>query len=212
MRSPLDNAPRSLEGVWQRRGPGSALCSDARTLLALVLAVVVVGSSGCSYRLAGDWGEEAATVSIVTLENDSVEAGVERTVSRALRKEFQRRGGPRVVADPRAADVVIRGTVLPLQVRSNTFSTVALTVEYEVRLTLSLQVHDREGARIPLGRFALSESEFYLASADAEAARKNRQEALRRIADVLAGRIHDAIGLHFARLGEGADASGEATS
>ena len=34
---------------------------------------------------------------------------------------------------------------------------------------------------------------FYLASADAEALRKNREEALRRLATVLAGRVYDAL-------------------
>lgn len=167
----------------------------------------------CSYRLAGDWGSGATTVSIVTLENDSVEAGVERIVSRALRKEFGRRGGARLVGDPNAADLIIRGRVLPLYTSSNSFSTVALAVEYQVRMTLSLRVEDRAGAAIAIGPYALSETEFYLASADAEASRKNRQEALRRIADVLAARIHDAIGLHFsARPEVGAEAEKGGTS
>ena len=49
---------------------------------------------------------------------------------------------------------------------------------------------------------ALTGTELYLASADLEAGRKNRREALRRVADVLAARVHDALGLHFAAQSE----------
>ena len=43
---------------------------------------------------------------------------------------------------------------------------------------------------MPLDQAALRESERYVASADAEATRKNRQEALRQLASVLAGRAY----------------------
>ena len=40
---------------------------------------------------------------------------------------------------------------------------------------------------------ALRESERYLASADAEVTRTHREEAIRRLAGLLAARIHDAF-------------------
>ncbi len=40
---------------------------------------------------------------------------------------------------------------------------------------------------------ALQEAEYYLASADVEAMRKNRDEAIRRVAGVLAQRVHDTL-------------------
>ena len=137
------------------------------------------------------------TIAVVTLTNDSVEPGVEFTLTRALRQAFLRRAAPRLVSDPSKADLVIRGRVLPLDIRAGSFDTVALALEYRVEVTLALDVQDASGRQIRIDPTALKEAELYLASANAEAARKNREEALRRIADVLAGRIHDAIGLQL---------------
>ena len=59
-----------------------------------------------------------------------------------------------------------------------------------------------EGEIVPIDRSGLSEQELYLASADVEAARKNRNEAVQRIADVIASRVHDAIDLYWAGRAE----------
>ena len=176
-------------------------------LLLVGLAVALFASAGCGYRLAGAKDGRDLTVSIVTLTNESVEPGVELTITRALRREFLRRGAPRLVSGPGAADVVIRGSVLPLSTRPSSFDTVALALEYRVEVSLALEVSAAGRAPIRIDPAALRGSERYLASADAEAARKNRAEALRRIADVLAGRIHEVVGLQLAD--RPADAAGE---
>lgn len=153
--------------------------------------------TGCGYRWVRQADAADVTVSVVTLDNDSVEPGLELTVTRALRQEFLRRAVPRLVSQPSAASLVIRGRVLPISTQATSFDTVALALEYRVEVALDLQVAVREGAPIQIDRASLKESELYLASADPEATRKNREEALRRIADVLAGRVHDAIGLQL---------------
>ncbi|MFB3066498.1 MAG: beta-ketoacyl synthase N-terminal-like domain-containing protein [Planctomycetota bacterium] len=48
-------------------------------------------------------------------------------------------------------------------------------------------------ATLELDPNALRTSEIYLASGDVESSRKNREEALRRLSSVLAGRVHDAL-------------------
>lgn len=141
----------------------------------------------------------------MTLTNDSVEPGIELTVTRALRQAFLRRAAPRLVSDPKRADLVIRGRVLPLQTRAGSFDTIALALEYRVEVALALDVQDASGAPIRIDPAALREAELYLASADAEATRKNREEALRRIAEVLASRIHDVIGLQLPAPGGGGE-------
>jgi hypothetical protein len=166
-----------------------------RTAAVLLCALL---AAGCGYRLLRHADGRNVTVSVVTLGNDSVEPGVELTVTRALRQEFLRRAAPRLVSDPSNADWVIRGRVRPLDISATSFDTVALALEYRVEMTLELEVSDAEGRPMSIEETALKESELYLASADAEAASKNKDEALRRIADVLAGRIHDAIGLQLA--------------
>jgi hypothetical protein len=167
-------------------------------VLRLAVGLVLVLASGCGYHLVGRAEGRDLTVSVVTLDNDSVEPGVELTVTRALRQEFLRRAAPRLVSNPGSADLVIRGRVLPLETRANSFDTVALALEYRVELAVALDISLADGGAIVLDHDSLRQSELYLASADPEASRKNRDEALRRIADILAGRVHDAIGLRLA--------------
>ena len=171
---------------------------------AFLLAVGVVASAvGCGYQLVGTRSASELTIAVVTLTNDSVEPGIEFTLTRALRQAFLRRAMPRLVSDPAQADLVLRGRVLPLDIRAGSFDTVALALEYRVEVTLALDLQDASGRQIRIDPAALKEAEVYLASADAEAARKNRQEALRRIADLLAGRIHDSIGLQLSGFQRG---------
>ena len=59
--------------------------------------------------------------------------------------------------------------------------------------SLAVDVERRDGTRIPLDPLSLRSSEVYLTSADVEAGRKNRVESLRRVSDVLAVRIVDAL-------------------
>lgn len=165
----------------------------------VVAALVLATASACGYHLVGAGDGRDLTVSIVTLTNDSVEPGVEVTITRALRREFLRQATPRLISSPSGADVVIRGHVLPLSTRPNSFDTVALALEYRVEVSLALEVSAPGRDPIRIDPALLRESELYLASADAEAARKNRDEALRRIADVLAGRVHDVVGMQLAK-------------
>jgi hypothetical protein len=78
-------------------------------------------------------------------------------------------------------------------VRRRSFSSILFALEYEVRMELGLSVARRDGTPVPIDPHALTEAERYLASSDVEVTRTNRQEALRRLAGVLAGRVHDAL-------------------
>jgi hypothetical protein len=166
-----------------------------RLLLGLTLALALC--PGCGYSLAryGRGGERERRVSIQTLENDSSEPGVELLVTDALRREFLSRGGLRLVSDPKRADLVIRGRVEPIATRARSFSSVVLALEYELTLSLDLRFETRGGEPLDLGfdRASFEDTEVYLASADVEAGRKNRLEALRRVADLLASRVHDSV-------------------
>jgi hypothetical protein len=102
-----------------------------------------------------------------------------------------------VVDDPSVADLVIGGAVLPIETDGQSFSSVAFSLEYRATLRLTLHVARRDGTVIPIDERSLTDSELYLASADVEVTRKNREEALRRSASVIASRIHDAL---FVRL------------
>ena len=83
--------------------------------------------------------------------------------------------------------------MLPIDLRSNSFSSFVVALEYQVTLALELELLRREGDVIRLPARALSESDVYLASPDIEVSRTNRLEALRHLSDVLATRVVDRV-------------------
>ncbi|HEY8154055.1 MAG TPA: LPS assembly lipoprotein LptE [Myxococcota bacterium] len=163
----------------------------------LPAALVLFGfvAAGCGYQLVDYARPEggARRVALPTLRNDSYEPGVELLVADALRREFLRRGAFRLTEDPAAADLVVSGRVLPIQTSSSSFSSVVLALEYQVSLTLDLHARRADGSEIPLDSRSLRETERYLASADVAALRRNREEALRRLASLIAVRVHDEV-------------------
>ena len=168
----------------------------ARLVLAPVLILVLAAASlGCGYQLVrySEALGDARRVAIRGLSNQTYEPGVDTLMSDALYREFLRRGALQVVEDPGAADLVIAGSVRDLVIRSRSFSSIAFALEYEAVMALEIEVTRRDGTPVVLDGRALVESEIYLASADVEVTRTNREEALRRISSVLAGRIHDAL-------------------
>ena len=164
-------------------------------MLQLVLAASLLPAIACAYAVVRyrDGERSGRSVSVRTLANNSAEPGVEILMTEALRREVMRRGGLRLVADSEPADIVIAGRVRPLVTSSKSFSSVVLALEYTVTLAVDFQVEQRGGETIEFAGSPFRDSEIYLASADVEAGRKNREEALRRVADLIAGRVHDAL-------------------
>lgn len=186
-----------LRAVTGRRRVRLRALSCASCALGLALAATLV--AGCGYKLVSYRGAlgDVRRVSVQSLRNDSVAPGYGAVVTEALLKEFQRRGALQVVTDPGLADLRIGGRVRPIIAGARSFSSVILALEYQVTVSLDLQIQRRDGSLVPIDGAALTESEIYLASSDPEVARTNRNEALRRVANVIAGRVHDAL---FERL------------
>ena len=167
--------------------------SRRRLALAGLALALLVGACGYSFVRYGGGLGDVRRVAIRGLVNDTFEPGVDALVSDALTREFLHRGALRLVEDPAAADLVIDGAVRRVEIRRRSFSSILFVLEYEVRMELGLTLAHRDGTPVVIDPNALAESERYLASADIEVTRTNRQEALRRLAGVLAGRVHDAL-------------------
>jgi Lipopolysaccharide-assembly len=160
-----------------------------RSLLVLVMPLLA-----CGYSWVGAGGPGAlGRVVVQTPHNASAEGGIEWIVADALRREVLRRADARLSEDPDTADWVVSGTVLPIRETPSAFSSVVLALEYELTLSLDLRVRTPSGEEVVMDPRDLSESERYLASADVEAQRKNRDEALHRVSRLLAERFLDAL-------------------
>ncbi|MDJ0853026.1 MAG: LPS assembly lipoprotein LptE [Myxococcota bacterium] len=166
-----------------------------RAALLPLLGLACVAVMGCAYSLVRYQGGlgDVRSVAVDTPSNDSSEPGLEFVVADALRRELLRRRAARVVEDPNTADLVLSGRVKGLSARGRSFSSVTLAVEYEFTLTLDLVASRPDGSKVPIDSRSLRETERYLASADVEAQRKNRLEAVRHVANVLAGRVVDTL-------------------
>jgi hypothetical protein len=159
----------------------------------LAAALILVS---CGYALVGEGsgGHVLGRVAVHTPENESGHAGVELVVADALRREVLRRAGAQLVEDAANADWVVSGRVLPLQVSAASLSPIVLTLEYQLSLSLELRALARDGREVKGDAHELRETERFLSSGDAEAQRKNRQEALHRVSRLLAARFLDHLG------------------
>jgi hypothetical protein len=168
-------------------------------VLSLAAVLGLVPLAGCGYSLVNYRGAlgDVRRVQIQSLRNDSVTPGYGEVVTEALIKEFQRRGALEVVTDPALADLTIGGRVAPIQQAPRSFSSIVLAVEYQLTVRLELDIRRRDGTVVPIDGASLTQSEIYSATADAESSLTNRNEALRRVASGIAGRVHDAL---FERL------------
>jgi hypothetical protein len=160
-----------------------------------VLVIALWVGSGCGYQWV-DYGKPppgVGSVQLQTFKNHSYEPGVEFVVADALRREFLRRGAVRLVDDSTTADLVVSGQVEPVLTRTRSFSSVVLALEWEVTLKLWVRIARPDGSLVLMDQAAMQDTERYLASADVEATRKNRDEAMRKMAGVLAVRVHDLL-------------------
>jgi len=161
-------------------------------VLLLVASSLAAGCSNYHFVRTNEPLGSVRRVAVRTLVNNSYEPGLDLLVTDALRREF-RRHGLVLVADPAQADLVLAGTVLDLHTTTRSFSSIAFSLEYQVQLTIQLAATLADGKTLPIDPTALSEWELYLTSSDVEAERRNRDEALRRLASVLASRVQESL-------------------
>jgi hypothetical protein len=165
------------------------LRTAARIALLLSLGLA---HAACGYRLAAGDLKDVGSVAVVTPKNETAEPGIEFVVADVLRRELLRRSDAQLAEKPESAGVVVRGRVVRLETSTRAFSSVVLALEYEAVLELELRA-DRDGEAL-VAPVTLQDSERYLASSDVEAQRRNRDEAVRRVASVLASRFIDRVG------------------
>lgn len=173
----------------------AAMRGLSHRLASWLLVAAHLLSLGCGYQLVtyADRLGDARRVAIQPLVNDSFEPGLESLMADAFHREFERRGALRVVTDPASADLVVGGAIDSLETHSRSFSSIQFALEYEMRLRLEMAVTRPDGTPVPIDQGAFVESELYFASADLEVTRTNREEALRRLAGLMASRLHDAL-------------------
>lgn len=170
-----------------------------RPLLYTALALLVAATA-CGYRFSNGRARSdldparAQRIEVRFFENRSALPGFERMLADALVEEFSRRGELVPVFDGGAgADgLILAGAIQSVRVDASASSSVGLSLEnrLSVRLEVSLL---RAGGDLVWSHERLALEERYLSSADAGVRESNREQALRKLAAEVAGRIHDEI-------------------
>lgn len=119
--------------------------TQAVTRIAVVLAGVLL--SGCGYSLAGRGNflpDYIKVISIADFVNQSSAANVDVVVTKAVREEFQSRGGRyRIVVEEANADASVVGTILDVKPVPSSFTTQGQASKYRVTVVAKVEFIDR---------------------------------------------------------------------
>lgn len=151
---------------------------------------------GCGYHRWDEsrvFGAEVRRIEIRMFENRSSEPGLERLLADAVQEEFARRGVLTPTWAPGSGDLVLRGMIRDVQVKTTAFSSVGMTLEDQVSVRLDVSVARASDAESIYQRTGLLETERFAASADPQVYEANKEEALRRITAEVAARIHNEL-------------------
>jgi len=167
----------------------------ARVATSVLTSLVFLGIlGGCGYRVVSyPKRADMPAIAIETFDNESFDYGYEFVLADAMRKEFARRGAWKLVNDPGRAETVLSGSIQPVNTGRRSFSSVVSTLEYEVGVVLRLNIARPGDVQLGVDGRVIRDRELYLASADIEVTRRNRDEALHRLASRLALRVHDVL-------------------
>jgi len=164
----------------------------AGAVLALALA-----ASACGYHVAGRGSHlpaEWKTLAVVALENRTTRYRIEQRLTEALVRELLARTRYRAVANPEAADAVLRGEITGLESSAVLFdsatgraTTMVVTVTLQVRLT------DRATSRTVYENNAFLFREQYEISTDLASFFEEQEPALGRLARDFAATLVSAL-------------------
>jgi len=189
----------------RRGGQGPDGRRGVRRVRRWLCAVAALGSQlalGCGYSVVNErdvFGPDVRTIRLGTLENRSTEIGFEAMMADALQEEFVRRGVlvPRFDSAVPESGLALDGEIGSAKVTPTAFSSVTLSLEDQVEMTLSIGVRRLGSGEIVLDLPSLTYQERFLASADPQVYESNKEQALRRIAARAASQIHDVLFQRF---------------
>ena len=135
------------------------MTSVSLCLRGVVLASVVLLSSGCGYALAGRGSflpDYIRVVGIPPFENRSTFFQVEQVLTEKVRSEFIGRGSYRVVSDTPGADAVLSGEILAVTVQPVGFNEQQLASRYLFTMTMKVAFTDARTSTVLWSNDALT--------------------------------------------------------
>lgn len=160
----------------------SMLSTQHSALAAILVMAALLPACGYQFRVEGAGptiGGATARASdqptprlvIRTLENKSFEPNLETRYTNYLRREFSSGSGTQVVPDSEAADLVLTGQILSVEVPTLSFSLTptpgnqtgsATTLESRAEVTVVVKVEETRTKKLVWTQVAKGSSEFYI--------------------------------------------------
>ncbi len=163
--------------------------------MGLIGLVFFLGLWGCGYRLEGretSLPREIQTITIPTMTNETLEAGIENAFTRAVIREFNLDSRLRVVREGQA-DSILEGSIQDFLISSVSYDAAGLASEYRIRVTMGLTLRRIDTGEILWEAPSLRETETYRVVSNVQISEARKQEAIDEIARELAETIHDLI-------------------
>ncbi len=148
---------------------------------------------GCGYTLVGQGNlpEHIETIAIPIFENETLEEGVEETLTNFVIEEFVKGGKVRLVSEDRA-DAILLGVVKTYKNKEAvTYNEQNKVSSYKVTVTVDVQLQDLVEEKILWEQEGLSENADYDGGEDVGLTeeQENEREALRQLTEEMAQKI-----------------------
>ena len=149
--------------------------------------------SGCGYTLVGQGNlpEHIETIAIPVFKNDTLEEGVEETLTNAVIDEFVRGGKLKLVSEDKA-DAILSGIVKTYKNKEAvTYDDQNNVSSYKVTVTVDIRLEDLVEDTVLWEKEGLSENADYAGGDDVGLTeeKENEREALEQLAEDLAQEI-----------------------
>lgn len=165
--------------------------------LLCVSAAFLLLSAGCGYHVAGRGSRLPAnlkTIAVPALENRTSRYRIEQRLTEALVHELLSRTIYHVVAEPAAADAVLRGQVVGLESSPLVFDTATgRATTFVVTVHLAVRLEERETKKLLYRNDNFIFREQYEVSTDIPSFFDELNPALDRLARDFAGRLVAAL-------------------
>ncbi|MBI5584315.1 MAG: hypothetical protein HY892_10855 [Deltaproteobacteria bacterium] len=161
-------------------------------ILGLLAAVLV---AGCGYGFRGSVNNlppDIRAVHIPVFVNETNEAGAEMVFANALIYEFNRSRVLQVVSAAEA-QAVIAGKIRSVAIEAVSYASQTQAVERKVTVVLEVSCRRQDNQKVLWQNLSLSRYQTYTVAQDPVTTDRNKEEALRKIAQDLSERIHNGI-------------------
>lgn len=163
-------------------------------LFVLLFPCLVVS---CGYQIerfdsvqAGEGTSVPTSIAIPIFANATTEPNLEFFITNALREEFMKKGGIRVVSGDQA-DAVILGRLIKIYASDVTHDAVKHTTETRVYVTMDIRCEDAQTGKIIWQDNQFTYYEEYVRTGDAFIDYDRRQAAMEYLSKQVAERIYD---------------------